>query len=142
LFDGTERGYDCAHPATDVTKGQCVADGDEGRTTTSAVEPDTDGGGASDGEEDANGNGVQDEGERDPNRACDDSGDLTCAGSTGEDDESDPEFTSEPEAVVEQEGGFGWLGGGGCGVAGTTGGLGWGTFSALLSALALRRRRR
>jgi clumping factor A len=74
LFDGTEQGNNCDDPATDATKGHCRPDGDEGSTKTSAVDPDTDNGGARDGSEDANLNGAVDAGERNPNpgRGADD----------------------------------------------------------------------
>ncbi len=65
LFDGTEMGKDCGNPATDTTKMVCVADADPS-TTTSPLLVDTDGGGASDGAEDANHNGKVDAGERNP----------------------------------------------------------------------------
>ena len=65
LFDGTEMGKDCGNPATDTSKMVCVADADPS-TTTSPLLVDTDGGGASDGAEDANHNGKVDAGERNP----------------------------------------------------------------------------
>ena len=68
LFDGTEMGLGCDNPATDVTKGHCVPDGDMGATTTSPVDADTDDGGVTDGSEDVNGNGVVDSGETDPTK--------------------------------------------------------------------------
>jgi uncharacterized repeat protein (TIGR01451 family)/MYXO-CTERM domain-containing protein len=66
LFDGTELGNDCSHPATDQSKGQCTPDGDGGGTTTSPIDPDTDDGGVNDGSEDADLDGVLDPGETDP----------------------------------------------------------------------------
>ncbi|MFO0590843.1 MAG: MopE-related protein [Polyangiaceae bacterium] len=65
LFDGTEMGKDCSDPETDTSKNVCVADADPS-TTTSPLLVDTDGGGASDGAEDANHNGKVDPGERNP----------------------------------------------------------------------------
>jgi MYXO-CTERM domain-containing protein len=73
LFDGTEKGNDCNHPATDSAAGNCIEDGDAGATTTNHLDPDTDNGGVPDGEEDQNGNGVVDTGEGDPNDPSDDS---------------------------------------------------------------------
>jgi clumping factor A len=70
LLDGTEIGTDCSHPMSD--KATCVPDGDGGATTTSPLERDTDGGGTSDGAEDADKDGVVDAGETDPNNAADD----------------------------------------------------------------------
>ncbi len=72
LFDGTELGFGCSDPATDVQAGHCVPDGDAGQTTTDPLNADTDGGGVSDGSEDANLNGVIDSGEGDPNVGGDD----------------------------------------------------------------------
>ena len=61
LFDGTELGKDCSG-AGDGHRRRATAspDGDMGATKTIAARPDTDGGGASDGDEDANHNGVVD----------------------------------------------------------------------------------
>ncbi len=66
LFDGTELGLDCGEAATNVAAGHCTADGDLGATVTSPIDPDTDGGGVTDGNEDLNRNGVKDTGETDP----------------------------------------------------------------------------
>jgi len=78
LFDGTEMGKACGHEATDSSKETCIADGDEGDTTTSPLDVDTDDGGASDGDEDENRNGVVDSGERDPNDPSDDMTGQSC----------------------------------------------------------------
>ncbi|MFO0553747.1 MAG: MopE-related protein [Polyangiaceae bacterium] len=80
LFDGTELGFGCDNPATDTSAGNCIADEDNGDTTTSPLDPDTDDGGVSDGDEDANHNGIIDEGERDPLDPTDDgcSSDADC----------------------------------------------------------------
>lgn len=66
LYDGTELGLDCGEAATDVDAGHCVADGDLGATVTSPIDPDTDHGGVTDGNEDVDLDGVQDGGETDP----------------------------------------------------------------------------
>jgi len=66
LFDGTEMGYGCLNAGTDVSVGNCVPDADNGSTVTSPINPDTDGGGAKDGAEDFNHNGVVEAGEGDP----------------------------------------------------------------------------
>jgi MYXO-CTERM domain-containing protein len=66
LRDGTEVGSDCSGKDTDKSK--CVPDGDKGKTTTSPVMADTDKGGASDGSEDIDLNGVPDMGERNPTK--------------------------------------------------------------------------
>ncbi|MDI1482146.1 MopE-related protein [Polyangium sp. y55x31] len=72
LKDGTEMGKNCSNPATDPAKNNCVADGDNGATTTSPVDPDTDDGGVNDGDEDTDKDGVVDPNERDPNDPADD----------------------------------------------------------------------
>ncbi|WP_437967837.1 hypothetical protein WMF04_00435 [Sorangium sp. So ce260] len=72
LFDGTELGKDCSHEDTDADAATCVPDGDSGDTTTDPTNADTDGGGATDGEEDEDHDGEIDAGERDPNDPADD----------------------------------------------------------------------
>jgi len=72
LFDGTEQGFDCSNPATNPASTTCIADADKGATTTSPLNPDTDGGGVPDGIEDGNHNGTIDPGEGDPNDPADD----------------------------------------------------------------------
>jgi uncharacterized repeat protein (TIGR01451 family) len=64
LYDGTEDGKACSDPAT--APGHCIPDGDGGATKTSPVNPDTDYGGATDGSEDSDLDGVKDATERDP----------------------------------------------------------------------------
>ncbi|MDB4934600.1 MAG: uncharacterized protein JWP87_1572 [Labilithrix sp.] len=66
LYDGTEMGFGCGNPGTNAARNRCRADGDNGATKTSALLRDTDTGGASDGSEDANLDGVVDAGETDP----------------------------------------------------------------------------
>ena len=78
LWDGTESGKDCQDPPTDPAANNCIADGDNGATTTHPLIADTDGGGVIDGEEDANHNGVIDPGERDPNNPIDDTTGQPC----------------------------------------------------------------
>jgi MYXO-CTERM domain-containing protein len=72
LYDGTEVGKACNDPSTSEAKGQCKADGDNGKTKTYVLLADSDGGSVKDGEEDADADGVVDSGERDPNVAGDD----------------------------------------------------------------------
>ncbi|EYF06429.1 internalin, putative [Chondromyces apiculatus DSM 436] len=72
LFDGTEMGLDCTNPDTDPSVMSCIADADGGATTTDPLDPDTDGGSVSDGDEDANHDGQVNDGERDPNDPSDD----------------------------------------------------------------------
>jgi hypothetical protein len=81
LFDGTEGGYGCSGPGTDPKAGHCIPDGDKGKTKTSMVNADTDGGGVSDGDEDFDKDGVVDanQGEGDPNNKADDITLLVCA---------------------------------------------------------------
>jgi hypothetical protein len=71
LFDGTELGKGCSAPGTDASKKLCIADADPS-TKTDPLKADTDGGGVSDGSEDANRNGKLDAGEGDPLKADDD----------------------------------------------------------------------
>lgn len=67
LFDGTETGKNCDDLGNPANPGHCIPDADGGQTTTSPVNPDTDYGGATDGAEDGNLNGAQDQtGETDP----------------------------------------------------------------------------
>ena len=66
LYDGTELGYDCDDAATDATANHCVPDGDMGATVTSPIDPDTDHGGVTDGNEDVDLDGVKDPNETDP----------------------------------------------------------------------------
>ncbi len=86
LFDGTEAGIDTPLPAvgayggTDVSKGFFIPDADAGATTTSPKLSDTDGGGRSDGTEDASRNGAIDSGETDPNDPADDGTLQDCDG--------------------------------------------------------------
>lgn len=72
LFDGTELGNDCSNPATNPAAGTCVADADNGATTTNPLDADTDNGGVSDGSEDTNLNGQIDPNELDPSDMGDD----------------------------------------------------------------------
>ncbi|MDF3067133.1 MAG: putative cell surface protein [Polyangiaceae bacterium] len=65
LKDGTELGLGCEDAATDKSKGFCVADADP-TTVTSPIDADTDDGGVTDGNEDSNLDGKQDQGETDP----------------------------------------------------------------------------
>ncbi|MEM1028761.1 MAG: OmpA family protein [Myxococcota bacterium] len=71
LYDGTELGVTTASPDTDVNAGAFVPDADP-NTTTSPVNPDTDGGGVPDGAEDLNLDGAVDTGETDPTNPADD----------------------------------------------------------------------
>ncbi len=72
LRDGTELGLGCSGPGTRAVR--CVADADDGETVTNPLVADTDGGGMTDGSEDFNLDGVQDEGESNPSagRSADD----------------------------------------------------------------------
>jgi MYXO-CTERM domain-containing protein len=65
LFDGTESGVTTPATGTNVGNGQFIPDADPS-TLTSPLVRDTDGGGKSDGAEDANRNGKQDVGETNP----------------------------------------------------------------------------
>ena len=72
IFDGTELGLNCNDAATDQSQMRCLPDGDGGATKTISILADTDRGGATDGQEDVNHNGVVDMGETDPNNPGDD----------------------------------------------------------------------
>jgi len=72
LFDGTEAGKGCQHPATNTAANRCKKDADAGATKTSTLLRDTDRGGVMDGAEDANLNGTIDVKELDPNVGSDD----------------------------------------------------------------------
>jgi uncharacterized repeat protein (TIGR01451 family) len=87
LFDGTELGYACDRAGTKSVDGHCNPDNDGGATTTSPLLRDTDGGGASDGAEDANLNGIVDGSEQDPTRGH--------AGDDGEVKDSDGDGLSD-----------------------------------------------
>ncbi|HET9481620.1 MAG TPA: C25 family cysteine peptidase, partial [Candidatus Polarisedimenticolia bacterium] len=76
VLDGTEAGVTAPGPGTDAGAGFFVPDSDP-LTTTDPGNPDTDGGGAQDGDEDLNANGAVDPGETDPNVPGDD---LACPG--------------------------------------------------------------
>ncbi|MDI3283426.1 MopE-related protein [Polyangium sp. 15x6] len=66
LPDGLEMGKGCTDPDTDPSAGHCIPDGDNGATKTDPLDWDTDDGGASDGAEDKDKDGVIDPGETDP----------------------------------------------------------------------------
>ncbi len=95
LFDGTELGFDCSNADTDLSAGHCVADADQGATTTNPTEADTDGGGAGDGSEDVNGNGVVDPGESNPAGNGDD-GAVVDSDGDGVSDPLEIELGSDP----------------------------------------------
>jgi len=68
IQDGTEAGYADGHP-TDTDSAIFEPDQDD-TTTTDPLNPDSDGDGFKDGDEDSNHNGRVDQGEDDPNEAC------------------------------------------------------------------------
>lgn len=78
IYDGTEMGLGCDNKDTDPSALACEPDGDSGATKTFVLIADTDKGGAVDGAEDANQNGVVDNGERDPLLPTDDAMDVPC----------------------------------------------------------------
>jgi hypothetical protein len=72
LSDGIELGTSCTvGTQTDASCTSCVADGDNGVTTTLPTNPDSDGDGVVDGAEDVNGNGIFEAGELNPNLTSD-----------------------------------------------------------------------
>jgi MYXO-CTERM domain-containing protein len=104
LFDGTEVGNNCLDPATNKAAGRCRPDANHGVTKTSAVKRDTDGGGASDGSEDANLDGLVDPGENDPTKASDD-GKVTDSDGDGLGDKLETRLGSDPhDADTDDDG--------------------------------------
>lgn len=97
LFDGTEMGLDCSNEATDLTAEACVADGDEGATTTDPLDPDTDDGTVNDGAEDADHDGVIDDGETDPTEGHGDDDVITDSDGDGLSDDEEEALGSDPE---------------------------------------------
>ena len=100
LFDGTETGETSPGPDTDLTQGHFIADADPS-TTTSPLLADTDQGGISDGDEDANLDGRVDPGETDPNDPADDGGVIDTDGDTIPDEVEgwdDPDNDGTPNA--------------------------------------------
>nr|AYM52589.1 cell surface protein [Aetherobacter sp.] len=95
LFDGTEVGKNCLDPATNQSAGRCRPDANHGVTKTSAVMRDTDGGGASDGSEDVNLDGLVDPGETDPTKKSDD-GKVTDSDGDGLGDKLETKIGSDP----------------------------------------------
>ncbi len=69
IASGVSDGLSIAYSGTDIS---FVGDQDAGATTTDPLDDDSDDDGLLDGDEDVNGNGVVDEGERDPNNSYDD----------------------------------------------------------------------
>ncbi len=149
LFDGTEAGNDCSNSATNTAVGNCIADADPS-TTTGILDPDTDDGGVSDGDEDTNKNGAVDGIETDPldpgddfcqsdadcgvandGFVCDDATSVCVEGCRGVGEGSgcpDGEECSSNDATIgvceptgEGGGGQGGAGGGGEGGSGATG---------------------
>jgi hypothetical protein len=74
LPDSVEAGLDGfdLDPDTDLAAGSFQPDGDVGLTTTNRLDPDTDGGGESDGAEDLDRDGLHEPGEKDPLDLTDD----------------------------------------------------------------------
>ncbi len=95
LFDGTELGFDCSNADTDLSAGHCVADADQGATTTNPIKADSDGGGAQDGSEDPNHNGAVDPGESDPAGSGDD-GAIVDSDGDGVSDQLEIQLGSNP----------------------------------------------
>nr|AYM52543.1 cell surface protein [Aetherobacter fasciculatus] len=104
LFDGTEVGKNCLDPATNQSAGRCRPDANHGVTKTSAVMRDTDGGGASDGSEDVNLDGLVDPGETDPTKESDD-GKVTDSDGDGLGDKLETKIGSDPhDADTDDDG--------------------------------------
>ncbi|WP_437577565.1 hypothetical protein [Sorangium sp. So ce887] len=109
LFDGTEAGKGCEDADTAGDAGTCTPDADGGASTTSVVDPDTDRGGQSDGDEDLNHNGTIDEdsNETDPNDPGDDRGDRDDDGLSNSEETTlgtDPDDAdSDDDGVIDGE---------------------------------------
>jgi MYXO-CTERM domain-containing protein len=140
LFDGTELGFDCEDADTDANRGTCVPDADD-ETTTSPLLSDTDRGGVSDGDEDANKNGRIDAGETDPNDPSDDTTPPAAGGAGGEGGFAGAPLQPEGGARGSEEGS---LEGGGCScrTAPAKSGALWLALSLASAAAAIGRRRR
>ena len=108
ILDGTELGRDCSSGATDEGAGRCVPDADGGATTTSMVDPDTDGGGIIDGDEDINRDGAVDDDETDPNDPADD---VLLGGDAGVADAGVPDADTSTDAAAGGSSGAGGAGG-------------------------------
>ena len=121
LLDGTELGTDCMDPATDAAAEACVADADDGATTTNPLDADTDNGSVSDGDEDENHDGKVDDGERDPNDGSDDvvGGEGGAGGEGGEGMGGSAEAGSGGAMVMAGNGGL--MSGGNSATGGTAG---------------------
>ena len=105
LFDGTEVGNSCLDPATNKAAGHCVPDANHGVTKTSAVKRDTDDGGASDGSEDSNLNGLVDPGETDPTKGTDDAK-ITDSDGDGLGDKLETTLGSDPHDADSDDDGL------------------------------------
>jgi outer membrane protein OmpA-like peptidoglycan-associated protein len=159
LLDGTELGVtdDERHPDTDVDAGNFVPDADPA-STTDPLDRDTDRGGVFDGDEDTNGNGRVDDGERNPNDPVDDGGAVGDRDNDGVPDDLDncPDDDNADQEDDDNDGlgnacdgdpGFDddWrVTGGGCSAAPASAGVDW-AFVLGLAALCLllgRRSRR
>ncbi|MBK9071549.1 MAG: tandem-95 repeat protein [Myxococcales bacterium] len=103
LFDGTELGLDCSNPDTDASAAACIADADGGATTTDPLNPDTDGGGVIDGQEDANHDGAVDAGESDPNSADDDAPPDSDGDGVPDDQDNCPSDANPDQANVDDD---------------------------------------
>ena len=103
LFDGMESGRDCKHESTDASKKHCKFDGDP-TTTTGVLSKDTDGGGASDGSEDGNTNGVKGSTETDPRDGTDDATNLD-SDNDGLSDALEATLGSKPDDVDSDDDG-------------------------------------
>jgi outer membrane protein OmpA-like peptidoglycan-associated protein len=129
ILDGTEAGATQAVRGTNLASGRFRADADP-RDQTSPLQPDSDGGGATDGQEDVNLNGRIDPGETDPNDASDDA-DAPGAG-------TDDGLPVDPESIQARSG-VGHCSAVSVSPRGPSGWFGGATVGLLL---ALRRRRR
>jgi outer membrane protein OmpA-like peptidoglycan-associated protein len=105
LFDGTEMGVTDPVPGTDPEADTFVPDADPD-TTTDPLDPDTDDGGVNDGDEDANGNGRVDDGERDPNLRRDDMPATPDSDDDGLDDDEEAGIGTDPNDADSDDDGI------------------------------------
>jgi outer membrane protein OmpA-like peptidoglycan-associated protein len=105
LFDGTEMGVTEPVPGTDEDAGHFVPDADDD-TTTDPLDPDTDDGGVNDGDEDTNGNGRVDDGERDPNLRRDDMPATPDSDGDGLDDDEEAGIGTDPQDADSDDDGI------------------------------------
>jgi len=138
LLDGTELGSGCESVDTDPSV--CVPDADLGATQTKVLAPDSDLGGKSDGEEDANHDGIVGPCEHDPMDPSDDY-DLCTPSAGGAGGSSTGGSAGAPSQGGDGAGAASGAGGGGGGCSASPGPAGAGPLLLIPALFVLRRRR-